>query len=293
MKNVRWLEVLLVMATLSEVKMDDLGCGTTARLDCTCGDLHSMRDSTFYQLRGRSVTLVLNAPYRNGTIDLWYTKEFWYLKSLSTTWQVQRSKRNVTIKYMDDNLDGTIFRYYQENYYGRTMYQTSATAHVGINASLPFGNRRLVIDIKPGQQPQTISFNVTGKPTPKVYVTKSWLLLMFGFLQDGTNFTLKDGIVRFTPVKEFVTYYVTVKNCFNSVTGRLFINLLSNATTDTYGGLVTAVCGTPVSLACNGSGNPLPNITWIYPKTSSCQKDRNDSQTAIFFKFDNCCSTFI
>ena len=55
--------------------------------------------------------------------------------------------------------------------------------------------------------------------------------------------------------------------------------LLGNASTDTRDGSVTAVCGGSVNLACNGTGNPIPSVKWIYPPTVSRQKADNDSQS--------------
>ena len=86
--------------------------------------------------------------------------------------------------------------------------------------SLPFENKEDIISIRPGQR-QAISFNVTGNPTPTILVTKN------GVDQGSTVFKLEDGILQFTPVDASVIYSVTATNCFNSVSGKLYINTQS------------------------------------------------------------------
>jgi hypothetical protein len=88
-------------------------------------------NSTFYQLRNRTVRLREKVSFQSGTTDSWYSKD------PSGSWEevssTLLSKGSVTIQYMDDNLDGTQYRYYQKNNTkDRVVHQTGvATVRVG------------------------------------------------------------------------------------------------------------------------------------------------------------------
>ena len=96
------------------------------------------RSSTFYQLRNQAVGLAQNATFQIGAKDLWYTRSdpagFWKDVPYTSTLQVRRLGRGVIIQYMDDNLDGTQYKYFQKNETGESniLYETGwATARVG------------------------------------------------------------------------------------------------------------------------------------------------------------------
>ena len=63
----------------------------------------------------------------------------------------------------------------------------------------------------------------------------------------------------------------------------LFCCLLAPPGTDTADGNISAVCGEPVEMQCNGSGNPQPSITWTFMPVYSSQplKVEAPNQTAL------------
>ena len=63
----------------------------------------------------------------------------------------------------------------------------------------------------------------------------------------------------------------------------LFCCLLAPPSTDTADGNISAVCGEPVEMQCNGSGNPQPSITWTFMPVYSSQplKVEAPNQTAL------------